>query len=246
MYFSNWPENYLDYIAQFEPRIREQIEPASGEEIAELENLCGDSLPSDYLQFLLTMGRSPGKALYYFSADITITEAIELYQDTDPDDRLDNHLMIGSGVMSIYDTLCLELKSEDEASQGDLRVINADCTSILYPVSGSFKGLLFQQAFQHYELKNKPVGISYGLRRGENEWTDIRQAANLAGFSFYSFSDDYNLCAFQGSIRLAAFAIRKSYGWISLSGEERDRPRLEEIGTSFEKRLRLSRHEAKS
>lgn len=245
MYFLNWPESYLDYVAQFEPHIRVQIEPANDDEIAELERLCGYSLPSDYRQFLQTMGRNQGQALYNFNADITITEAIELYQDSTPDERPVNHLMIGSGIMSIYDTLCLELKDVDEANEGELKVVNADCTSILYPVSDSFKGMLLQQAFQHYELKNKPIEIPYGLHRGANEWTDIRQAANLAGFSFHSFSDDYNLCAFQGSIRLAAFAIRKSYGWISLAGEESDRPRLEEIAASFEKRLSLSRHEAK-
>jgi hypothetical protein len=233
-----WLVDLVDYVEHFDPDVREHLEGASPEEIAELERLSGLPLPDSYRAYLEAMGRSSGGILYDFKAHLDIGEVLELYRDSDPSDRPEGCLMIGRGIMGMFEELSLRPMPE-----GEPQVVRSDDDQIGPPIARSFPRLLLQQAFLRYELGTYPVRQEYGLQRKLHTLQRVQRAATAVKFAPYWFSDGYNFCGWAEGAAVGARQLQGAPGWLIVGGVDSEvTARLSDaldhaLGMRFQKKL---------
>jgi hypothetical protein len=160
------------------------------------------------------MGEGSGGVLNAFQADISLSEALEIHAEGN--DSPPGHLVIGTGGL-VYADISLDLNGE-----GPAPVMNVEGNEVLHPIASSLPALLHQQAFLQFELEPTPRKLKFGVPHGLLELADVRAALSRLGFAYRSFSDETNLCGFQGEMRVGAFQLPRGHGWITLGGVRED------------------------
>lgn len=236
----DWLDDLLDYAEGFLPGVRAQVVPASAADLQALEELAGPPPPS-YRRFLEAMGGDPTPLTREFRARLELSEVLDLYRDTPPDERPDDAYLIGFGLLDVYPELALRYLPNDP--QGEPQLVIADGKQVLGPVARSFPRWLLQQTFIHTELEAYPVRQHYGLSRGLHTLERAQRAAEAAGFSPYWFSDGYTCCAWTEGAGIAIHMLQGGTGWIALGGVDAGRAaRLGEtldaaLGLQFQRKL---------
>ena len=238
---NDWTEDLLSYCLRFEPKIRELLAGASEAEITRLEQISGQRLPLEYRQFLKVMGRRQARILYDYMSTIDINEVLEIYEDiqqgTEPAAPA-GYLIIGSGSIILEHDVCLLSYPSSKPANWVSPVYHViDRKPVM--VAESLPHLVFQQAFNRFELQPLIKKINLAALCSRQTPLDVRQAINLCGFSFKSFSDLYNLCAFKDDIRLVAQVQDNGSGWLSLGGYHEDH--MEDIARNLMKQIALRR-----
>lgn len=208
-----WLDDLVDYAAHFDPDLPGKLEGATPEQLARLEELAGQPLPPTYRAWLERMGQRDGGLLYELKADLDINEVLELYEDTDEDERPADCLMIGAGQMGTYAELSLK-----PMPQGEPQLIHTDGRWVGKPIAQSLPRFLLQQAFQRYELGSYPVRQYYGLVQKLHTLQRVQRAATAAKVTPYWFSDAWNLCGWAEGAVLAAHQDHQGAGWLVVGG----------------------------
>lgn len=237
----DWLDDLVDYAASFDPTIPERLVPATPEDLAELERLAGAPIPASYRLFLERMGGDPTPITDEFRARLELSEVLDLYRDTPPDERPAGAFLIGFGVMSVYPELALRPLASDPG--GEPQLVTSDEAEVVDAIARSFPRWLLQQTFLRFELEAYPVRQRYGLSRGRHTLERAKKAATEAGFAPYWFSDGYTFCGWAEGAGLAVHMLPGGSGWLVVGGVDAGRAaRLGEtldaaLGLQFQEKL---------
>jgi len=227
-------EELLEYISRYRPEFVREIRGATEQEIAQLEELVGDSLPPQYQSFLETMGGDP--ATFSFSNDdaMTIADIIYYYQEKQRGETSvppDCVVIAWGGTEYEEQQLSLEEGPPDTS-----RVLVSSDEQILEPFAASFEKLLFRRAFIQYPLLTSP---SRGVYVGQGIRPQVEMAAAAAranGFREHWFSDQLAFCGERedGALILCDQLEGRS---LTLTLAARRRATITENARPFEKEL---------
>lgn len=167
-------ERLAEYIDAFDQTWKENIKPASKEQIEELRNVSqlkkyADDFPKSYLIFLETMGVDDGGLLSkYLIGRANIKVIIDLYREfqlCDPEVFETPYFAFFKNNMSVEYSLVLSGKHLGS-------ILNTDSGEAFGKTSESFEKLLFQAAFQQFENFGYRIFISaseYGLEKAKEK-----------------------------------------------------------------------------
>jgi hypothetical protein len=225
-------DEFVAYVAQFEPGFPNIIRGASPEEISALERLAGRPLPEMYREFLERMGHESGKINLSLGGRSGISHVIEYYRDAiETGEREVPHNCIVIGHDQIANELALEFKPD-----GEPQVVVSSGEEIKALHAESLEKLLYSLAFIAYRLRTLPYWASYTSSYQEIGMRMVlpaaRQLAEQLGFTILWFSDTVTFCAERGTDAALEFTQHEGQG---LAGRvaATSQAEVEKIGDEF-------------
>jgi hypothetical protein len=191
-------EQFLAYVAQFEPDFAKSIDGAGEAETSELERLVGMPLPSRYREFLERMGHDTGNLRLGGDASFAASELIEAYRKEILAGEIEvprGSMLIGVGGM-LVEEIYLELGGED----GRVLFLAADGNIHLF--AESFEKLLYRTTFVKYRPRCFPFLRTYGSASSRRLLPPAEQMALNLGFDRQWFSDALFFCGERGDAAL--------------------------------------------
>jgi hypothetical protein len=163
-------EEVVNYVAGYDARFPESIEPASVDEIEELASLIGDELPAVYRDFLQVMGRSTGW-IDVQRLDFRVQTVLDYYR-RDTALPVDEFLRIGTNTKDPDFNPHLQLSLVAE----ELKVVTfPECTvetlfdmtsGYLFYLAGSLPEMFARPVFRIFEIYGpgrQPVALQSGF-----------------------------------------------------------------------------------
>jgi hypothetical protein len=229
-------EELLDYISRYRPQFAREVRGATEEEIAQLEQLVGEPLPSQYRSFLEIMGADPGPFSFSNDDAMTVADITYYYRERQRGEtKAPPDCVVIAWGGTEYEERQLSLELGPSATS---RVLVSSDDEILELYAASFEKLLFRRAFVQYPLL---LGPSRGIYTGQTNEHQVEIAAALAkanGFDEQWFSDQVAFCGERedGALILCDQLEGRS---LTLTLTASRRSAITESARPFEKELRV-------
>lgn len=230
-------EDFIRYVAQFDPTFPLSIRGASEKEILRLEALSGIIISSEYREFLLRMGHESGKLGLDMDGTADITDVIQLYErcigDTD-------FAFPASCLVIVTGRISHDIYVDFSASNKP-RVVYVENGEIDSIHSENFLNFLYRCAFDSIQM---PLVRHYAFWTSSfaqvgyrNVLSEARVIANELGFSEEWFSDSIEIC---GTTRHSYISITQfEEEGLTVSASSKRLFDLWRIGRKFKKRFGL-------
>lgn len=205
--------NVVAYIEQYVPDFRRRIRGSTSDEIDTLEDAAGHQLPSEYRDFLATMGSDDDRLLSKQDIWTDPPHLLSFYRElvacgesSVPDDCV---VIATSGVA--IEQLYLEREGLGRVFEGGDGQKNSLWAE-------SLESLLWQLAYMRYRQRSLPYVHEYTSAGKASVSESVREIVRSAGLIETEFSGGAALCAEFAGTTLAFRQIAGAPAWVRVAG----------------------------